>query len=124
MNRTKAQILRSKVETALKELAEAEGLTITTGKGRFGSDKFNLEVILTEPNSNGQAQTAEASDYVAYSSRWGLPKDGVGKTTVINGTMYKILGAKPRNYRYPIIVEDLYGKRWKMPASSVKRGLK
>lgn len=123
MNKAKAKELRAKVESALKELAEAEGLTITTGKGRYWSEKFNLEVILTEPNSNGQAQTGEAADYVAQCRKWGLPADGVGKTTVINGSMYKILGAKPRNYRYPIIVEDLNGKRWKMPAPTVKRGL-
>ena len=125
-DRRTCDIVRTALDAAVQTVAQTYGLQIKAGNGTFSStgDNFTIKVECATKGEDGTVNTKEAEDYIHYCSRWDLEPEYLNKTFVDvgNGNRYKIIGAKPRSKKYPILVqENSSGMLYKFPASRVAR---
>jgi hypothetical protein len=116
--------LRGEIDAALAPLATKHGITLKTGSGSFTPAAFSLKLLGTAV-VNGKAVNKEEVDFQDMAVLLGLDKSDLGKTFTSVGVTYKIVGAKPSAYKFPIIgarVTD--GIRFKFPSETVIRCLK
>lgn len=66
------------------------------------------------------------SEWIMNCWRWGMKAEDFGKETVINGTLYRIVGCKPSARKNGIIVKSTktHGKEYVASGEDVKAGLK
>jgi hypothetical protein len=66
-------------------------------------------------------------DFKRHAPGWGLSPDDLGKVITIpfarSTKIVTIVGAKPKNHKYPIIVSGTRGGRWKIKAETVRKAL-
>lgn len=68
--------------------------------------------------------TIERDMFKAYASTFGLTADDFGKTFRFRKNLYRIVGCRPKSFKYPILgarVPD--GKTFKFPADHVAKNL-
>lgn len=125
MNRSTCRTISDRVLHVLKQsgLEDELGITFTQGNGKFDSTSFTMKLTATTDAEDGSSQTKEASDFLMSASSFGLSPDDLGKSFQSNGKSFTIVGAKPRNIKYPIIVTGTQGGKYKMPAMTVRAGL-
>lgn len=119
INRSLLRILRPEIEEALKEVGEKYKLKFSVGRASFSDHNATFKLELATISKDGKVKSRTASDFELYAASWGLEPEDLGKTFQYAGDNYKIVGAKPRSYKYPILVER-NGKTYKMPAEQVK----
>lgn len=116
-DRATLRMLRPDIEEALKGVGEKHGITFTFNNIRFSDDMFStrLEARVGE-NSDDHAK----ADWDKNCWRFGLKPEDFGKTFSYAGTSYKIVGIKPRSRKFPVIAENLAGKKYKMPVEAIR----
>jgi hypothetical protein len=125
MDRPQVRELREKLEAALAPLAEELELTITVGGGTYTSNNVVFKVELAEIAEDGMAMSREAESFKVYAYRYGLKPEHLGQQFMYAGKTYKLVGAKPKSTRYPLVAEEVpSGKRIKMSPDLVKMALK
>lgn len=123
-DRKRVKSLRPKIEKALQELAEAEGISIDLGSARFDSNNVTFKLVLSTVNTDGTVNTKEGEDFKFYGpNRYGLKAEALDATFTRNGEQWTITGCKPRSTKYPILAKNRNGKTYKFHPSDVKRGM-
>jgi len=116
--------MRAALEEVLPGIAEELGVSISAGSGSFSDNTFSLKVEFATISEDGNVNTKEAQDFTAYCSRWDLEPEVLNQTftDVSSGDLYKVIGAKPRSKKYPILCEKKSdGTVYKFPANRVAR---
>ncbi len=123
-NENNCRQVSADLKSELAVLAERYGLTVSTSGGKYTTESFTLKVSLTLDSPDGSAQNQAELDFRANAYRYGLsPADLGRKFSTGNGT-YRIVGAKPRNRKYPIIATaERDGRSYKFPAMTVVNGM-
>jgi hypothetical protein len=123
-DRKALQALRPKIEKALQELAEAEGISIDLGSARFSSDNATFKLVLSTVNTDGTVNTKEGEDFKFYApNRYGLKAEALDATFTRQGEQWTITGCKPRSTKYPILAKNRNGKTYKFAPEDVKRAM-
>ena len=124
MDKVKVRRLREDINEALAQVGQRHGATISTGSAQYDAQSVTFTLNIVEQAEDGSEQTIEAIDFLRVHARYGLMKKHLG-TTFGHGTRtYKIIGSKPRNTKYPIIVLDVAsGNRFKFRADCVRKYL-
>lgn len=123
-NRTTCKTVRAALEAAVQTVAKEYSIQVTTGGGSFSDNTFTLKLECATKGEGGVVNTKEAEDFKFYCFRWELTEDMLNKVFFDRGSgeRYKVIGAKPRSTKYPVIVIKMSdGTRYKFPASRVKR---
>lgn len=116
--------LRPELEAAAKRFAEAYGMTASVGNAKYTSGSVTFQVTLAVVAEDGTVRSPEAEAYTSLASLYRLPEDGLGKTFAdFSGKRFRVLGLNTKRGKYPVMVEDLQGKRFKMTAEQVRYGL-
>jgi hypothetical protein len=126
MSFTKPRIkaLRPKIEKALQELAEAEGISIDLGSARFDSSNCTFKLVLSTVNQDGTVNTKEGEDFKFYGpNRYGLKAEALDATFTRQGESWTITGCKPRSSKYPILAKNRNGKTYKFAPDDVRRAM-
>lgn len=117
--------LRPEVEAAVQaQVAEAYGMTAKVGNAKYTSGSVTFSVTLAVVSEDGTVRSPEAEAYTSFAGMYGLPVDGLNKTFRNRGQVFRVIGLNTRRGKYPVLVEDLQGKRYKYPAESVAALLK
>lgn len=114
-NRKNLETMRNSINDKLSELESEFNIKIKLGRISYGDDNFTAKVE-TNLVKDGKVVETIAIDFDRYKHAWGL-KFPLGYTFHMNmsDSVYKVVGLKPRNRKYPIICEELSsGKRYKM----------
>ena len=115
------RMLRPELETVLGALEDTHGLKATVGNAKYTSGSVTFQVTLAVVTEDGTVRSPEAEAYKAFASMYGLPEDGLGKTYAdYTGRRFRVTGLNTRRGKYPVLVEDLQGKRFKQTAEAVK----
>lgn len=136
-DRSAALLFRADLIAALDIVAKKHGLVIDLGKCSFGPDQFNFKGTAVVPKIVHPANpldivegakpvyvaSKEALDFVKNFWKFGLLKEDLGREFVSQGRAFKIVGAKPTNWKMPILAETKGGKRFKFSPETVKRAL-
>ena len=119
MNKTDVSQLRKEAQTALDKVAKKYGVTLPIGTIRFGSESIRFSVRgMAGLGKNNNADPLA----VAFSKYESSTGKKLGDTINIGGQKLKIVGAKPQNRKYPIIVEGSRGGRYKVSIQQVASG--
>ena len=117
--------LGAQVEGLLQDFCKQRGLTVAYEGGKFSHDMFTMKVtfrVLAPATVAGAGTTT--FQFMRGAILLGLPKDCMGKVTMVNGVGYRITDIKLNRYKYPVSVTRLSdNKKIKMPAEMVKAGL-
>jgi hypothetical protein len=121
ITRTLLKTIKTDAEAALRDVAAKHGVQFSFGNGTFTPDNATLKLEIAGIAANGAVKTKEAADFERYASSFGLTPEDLGTIFTYNGKEFKLLGAKPRNHKYPLIAENTKtGRKFKLPGDAVK----
>jgi hypothetical protein len=118
--------VRTAIDAAIQTVAKEYGVQLTAGNLSYSPTNCTVKVECAIISAEGNVHTREAEDFKRYCHRYELQEEDLGKVfeDTHSGERYKIIGCKPRSTKYPLIVQSVNtGKRYKFPASRVKRAL-
>lgn len=118
MNRTTVKAIREAVIEALKPVETEFNVVLEHGGGSFTDTDFNMKLSFRDDS----APDKMVRDYQMYQIPMNLkPLGSEIPVRSRNGTeLMKIVGYAPRNRKYPIIVENLRGQKYKLPLSKAE----
>lgn len=120
ITRALLKTIKSDAEAVLATVAEKHGVKITFGNGSFTPDNASLKMEIAGITSEGVVKTKEATDFERYASAFGLKPEDLGTTFTYNGKEFKLIGAKPRSTKFPLLAVNLKnGKTYKLPKDAV-----
>lgn len=113
--------LRDKLGEFLEGLSESLGYKVTLGKCKY-RETANFELIVSPiDEETGEAYNEEAEQFKRFAVFYGLDPEDLGRSfRGYSGHLLTIVGANPRNRRYPILATREDGRRMKISAESVK----
>lgn len=121
MDKQAARSLMESLKTFLEPFEEEHDVKVTVGGGKFDNTTLTVKLELAELTESGEALSRATNDFKRLASSFGLSPDDLGKEFRDGIRSYKIVGLKPRSYRYPVIAESLSDKKkYKFAAESVK----
>lgn len=80
---------------------------------------FKIEIEFSDSNKIKKLEEAN----LLQSKYFGFTQNIVGMDFISNNMKFKIVGFKPKNFKYPIIAENESGKQYKFNQSKVKEKL-
>ena len=121
INRSNIRILREEMQNALDAVAKKHGVQIKFGNASFTPSMFTIKTEVAIQGGEGEVVGKEAEDFKLYCMGWGFEPSDLGKEFDYLGDVFKIVGAKPRSKKYPIIGENIKtGKRFKFNPRNIK----
>lgn len=119
------KILMERVIEELEDLAQERGLEIKTGAGRYTTSCLTMRLELAIASEDGSPVGKDAEAFKNYCIRWSMPSTDLGRTFERDDGVWKIVGARPRSRRAPILIErQSDGKRVRTGFMGVKALLK
>lgn len=117
--------VRSDIDEALKAVGQKHGLQMKCGNASFiPGGNGTMKVEMSSITEGGQVVSKIEEDFKFYASRYGLKPSDLGRTfRNWDGTVYTIVGCKPKAHKYPILATDPSGKRFKFQSYTVKTAL-
>ena len=125
MNRNNIKMVRAELEKAINEVAKKHGMVGSLGTITFTVDSFRCKLEMVNSDSipkDGKAKDKKFRDAYNQYAKWNgdnwLPIDS--EITVMGKTL-KIVGYNTRAKKFPIVVVDNDGKRYKVAKHCVLR---
>lgn len=115
--------IKTAVLEALIPVGEELGLSFEFGRGTFTENNFVVKLEAATLDENGEANNRAADDFRSNAFSYGLEPNDFGRTFTTYSGSFTIIGAKPKNRKYPIIAENAGGSHYKFSASQVKGAL-
>jgi len=114
--------LRPEIQAALADLGKRFGVGFEVGDAKYSGSNatFRLEVGII--GNDGRVVTKEAENFKFLAPMYGLSESDLGRRFMLNGKPHTIVGINPNAPRFPILTE-CHGRKYKVPAESVKRAL-
>lgn len=103
LNKQSVQELRLKLELALMELAEAEGLEFKLGSITYGEVSFHVKLEARKAGL-GLYDTPEARAWYQHAWRHGLKDEHLGKLVVEKGEQFRVIGWNKNASTRPVML--------------------
>lgn len=106
----------------LKEIAKEHGISLRILKARYKQYQGTFFIQASITGSDGKVKTQEEQDWNKYAEQWGLKKEWLGQSFVVNlsGKRYTIIGLLPNRRKYPVLTVTDRGRRIIHPISTVQ----
>jgi hypothetical protein len=91
--------------------------------GKFGGGSYVMKIELAETSPDGVADTREVQDFRLLAKLWGMSENHLGTSFDSRGRTFKVVGARPKNFKYPILAKRADGRVFKFKPETVLRGL-
>ena len=119
MDKNRVKQIRERMMAILEK--EFPELTVVNRGGNYTDTSTTLKVEFAEKGESGKVMTNEYTDLVRFAQMYGISDDIIqnGFTHPTLGKC-KLVGLKPRNTSYPVIVETATGKKYKFSTVDVK----
>ncbi len=128
INRGNLNRIKGLIERANDTLNEV-GLELVVGDGHFTKKNYSFKAevrVQSEDGAEDITNTRIAVDFKRYARRYGLKPADLGRKfkDVSSGLTWanevlQVLGAKPKNRKYPIIVGNTMGQTFKYPSAHI-----
>lgn len=120
-NRDNLKELRGVLQGYFREIKENYGVDIRIGSMTYDANKFTARI---EANILPEGKTLAEADFEEHARVWGLMEADLGREFRFKGDTYRIIGARPRARKYPIIGMQLStGRKFVFPPEAVRNGL-
>jgi hypothetical protein len=118
------QTLSVEINKALAEIAHRHKIGLKLGNCSFSGQHFTAKIEGAVVDKTGEVLRKEAKDFQDYAEIWGLKPEHLGQEFSLEGKLYKIVGAKIRSSKYPILATNLEtGQEYKFTAETISRVL-
>lgn len=121
LSRQKVREIMADCEEALKAVAEKHGFELARRSCSYTEHEMPVAFRLVEVGEDGNALTREAGAFEQLKKFYGLEGVSVGDTFKNRGRIFRVTGLNSRAPKYPVLAEDLQGKKYKFPAEVVAR---
>ena len=121
LNKNMVKEIAGEMEKLVKSLEEKYNVKIDRSKGiKYNETEFDMsfKVVVNDPKKVEDKSRKEFEDWARY---FGVNPAGFGQTYVSNGKTLKVVGFNSRAPKFPIILEDLNGAKYKGTVDSYKR---
>ena len=115
-DRTNLKALRADIDRAVNDALGKYGLTAELGNISFTATDFNAKIKV----SCGSSEDAARREFEKYAPRFGLDPDDFGTSFRQGGTIFTVVGIKPKSHKYPVLAANKRGTVYKFAASDVK----
>ena len=121
MDRDKIKMIRGEMEKALNDMGAKHGLSFSLGTITFTDTDFSVKVRGIDHDVTTAGSALEL-DWNKYKARYPELEGIVLGQRFRNdkGDVYRIVGLKPKNRKYPVIAEREDGKSFKFSTYAVK----
>lgn len=109
----KANELTEKLQAILAEFGEEHGVIVSVS-----GVEFHTQAII---RNFAYVKNGEAVRFGQKASRYGLNEQDYGKPILVSGKPMKLIDCFPNRHKYPFVVEDARGKRWKVTADVARK---
>jgi len=125
MDLTKVRAIKKEMEELLVDFSKKHNVSITFGNGRYDDRGCRFKMAILDIGGEEALTDMNAAIFKAHAPSFGLKADDFHRTfRSYRGEKVKIVGIKPRSFKYPIICEKLNnGKRYKFSPNEVQNGL-
>lgn len=120
ITKQRLQQIQNGVENAIRETAKAYGVEFKFKGGKF-SDADNGELRIEIVNVGGMSHEAELLK-VNY-DHVGFLECPLGKTCLLGGRIFKVVGLKPKARKNKILIHDEDGKEFCTTVANCKTGI-
>jgi hypothetical protein len=110
--------LRAEIDTALKSVGDAHGVTLELGTISYTAAKATGRITILPVGGNPYA-----SGFERYARGYGLLLADLGQEVKIDGQTYTILGLKPRATKRPTVLRRADGQIYDFPVERVRAAL-
>jgi hypothetical protein len=92
---------------ALKPLEQQFGVTFAKDSGSisYNDQSFTMKIAITANAADGKAVSKQELDWDKYANVYSLDKTLLGKSILMNGKPYKIVGLNPKKRVKPVVIE-------------------
>ena len=113
------------LDVALATVRDQLGLDIKIGNCRYTNNTATLKLEIKTIEKDGKAFDEDAANFKVFADKFGLQESDLGREFIHNFSKYKISGLKPRNTKYPIIVQRVKdNKTFRFPIRLIQKLLK
>lgn len=134
IRKLQATVIRDITLDAVREALESEGLEVEASGMIWATAGVRLTLNITLPGETEVAIQRQKHKARKLCSKFGLPSDTFAREFYLsikqqNEVRVKVVDIRPRNHKYPIIVEvfdhsnRLHGKRFKCSLNHVMKAL-
>jgi len=122
MDKYQAKQAADSVVSVLKEKFPKYLIQLTGG--HFSGSTLSLKLDITVPNTQGEVESKEVTNFKKYAEDYGLSKSDLGQTFIFKGDLYKISGLLPNKRTFPILaVREYDNARFTFKSNHVKEML-
>jgi len=123
ITRMEIKRFRNNFKVAVKDLEKDFGVTIDLGNIKFSNSEFSGKLNVLNIGENKENIDSDQLKFEAYCLQFGFKKSDYNLNVSINRGVYKLIGFKPNNRKYPCIVEGPQGGKYKVSVNQVKDNL-
>ena len=80
---------------------------VKANNGTIGISNYMAKIEFANIAADGVAETQVVRDFCRLAPTWGLTSNHLGAEFTSRGRRFKICGAKPKSYKYPILADRL-----------------
>ena len=118
MDRIQAKQMGKDIEEALGVIAEKYSMDLEYRGGTFSDTDYKPRATFTGKSTSGKTR-AEA-EWDLYHSMLGLKKEWLGEIISYQDSDQIIVGLDMKKFKYPVLLEDGNGKKYKASAENIK----
>ena len=123
MTKSEATALREEIQTAVDAVLVRHGMARTKTTLSYGDAEGRVSLQFATGTSSTEARHNQcAAEWEQYADLLRLDKSWLNTTVQVNGESMTIVGLNMRNRKYPVIVENRQGKRYKVGELVVRVG--
>jgi len=117
--------IRTELNSAFDRINDLMGIDLSIANISFTGSKFTCRLTGLATDGEGGVVDQAAEDFKRRSMVYGVPASALGAMVTINHTEgYELVGLNPRAKKFPFIVQDSLGKRYKVSAWMISNQLK
>ena len=122
-DRDRAKRIQDDMLRALKAVEDQHGVKFEIGRTAIG-DTIQMSVECSRIGPGGRAFNKELLDFKQFADGYGLKPEDLGRTFVVRGTPYEIVGLNIAAPKYPILGKcKASGRIYRFPAQLVATAL-
>jgi hypothetical protein len=119
MDKKTVVLIQKELGHFASEIAKKYGLTLKRNNATYDDTDVSFKLSFAGTNKSGEDRLMV--DWNQYYSLYGLKKEWLNKTyRNFSGELMRIRGLDSRKRKYPVIVENMNGVRYKVEADRVK----
>lgn len=123
MDKDRALQIRQQIIEDLSAMCDERGLSLSVkGAAKYGDTYVILNLQLAEVGADGVAKSVEAENFAMFATLDDVPKSALGRTFVINGAEFRLMGYNHRATKSPYLATRLSdGARFKFTPAAIRR---